>query len=113
MEIWGNYIRIGVNGTWGNARVKTQLVDMFEEEDQTLWQTTSGGTARKTKRAQFFSIGHTKETWVEGKEFQSDFNNATPASSGETCAKTAVNWNQAARSTPLSIIRCSVRQMPT
>lgn len=71
----GNYIRIGVNGTWGNARVKTQLVDMFEEEDQTFVADDIWGNGKKDKRAQFFSIGHTKETWVEGKEFQSDFNN--------------------------------------
>ena len=44
----GNYIRIGVNGTWGNARVKTQLVDMFEEEDQTFVADDIWGTARKT-----------------------------------------------------------------
>lgn len=57
------------------ARVKTQLVDMFEEEDQTFVADDIWGNGKKDKRAQFFSIGHTKETWVEGKEFQSDFNN--------------------------------------
>ena len=30
---------------------------------------------KKDKRAQFFTIGHTKETWVEGKAFQKTFEN--------------------------------------
>src|SRR5699024_5380358 len=58
----GNYIQIGVNGTWGNDRVKTQLVDMFEEEDQTFVADDIWGNGKKDKRAQIFSIGHTKET---------------------------------------------------
>lgn len=71
----GNYFKIGVNGTWGNARVKTQLLNLFDESDQTFNENDVWGNGKKDKRAQFFSIGHTKETWVEGKEFQGDFNN--------------------------------------
>lgn len=70
-----NYIQTGVNGTWGNARVKTQLVDKFEESDQTFNADDIWGSTKKDKRAQFFTINHTKETWVEGKSFQSNFNN--------------------------------------
>lgn len=71
-----NYYETGV-GTkgWGNARVKTQLVDKFNLEDQTFDTNDTWGDNKKDKRAQFFTIGHTKETWVAGKGFQKDFAN--------------------------------------
>ncbi|WP_448099538.1 RagB/SusD family nutrient uptake outer membrane protein [Polluticoccus soli] len=65
---------IGANG-WGNARVKTQLVDKFDISDQLFDINDTWGDKKKDKRAQFFTIGHTKETWVSGKPFQNDFNN--------------------------------------
>lgn len=65
---------IGANG-WGNARVKTQLVDKFDVSDQLFDVNDTWGDKKKDKRAQFFTIGHTKETWVSGKPFQNDFNN--------------------------------------
>lgn len=71
----GTYYPTGVNNSWGNARVKTQLINMFDTADQTFSQTDIWGNNKKDKRAQFFSIGHTKETWVDGKPFQKDFNN--------------------------------------
>lgn len=71
-----NYYETGI-GTkgWGNARVKTQLVDKFDLSDQLFDTADTWGDKKKDKRAQFFTIGHTKETWVEGKEFQKEFNN--------------------------------------
>lgn len=71
----GNYMKMGVSGTWGNARVKTALVDKFAEEDQSFDENDTWGDNKMDKRAQFFTIGHTKETWVDGKDFQKDFNN--------------------------------------
>ncbi|HMR84228.1 MAG TPA: RagB/SusD family nutrient uptake outer membrane protein [Niabella sp.] len=65
---------IGARG-WGNARVKTQLVDKFELADQTFNSNDTWGDNKKDKRAQFFTTGHTKETWVAGRSFQNDFNN--------------------------------------
>ncbi|MCE5174156.1 MAG: RagB/SusD family nutrient uptake outer membrane protein [Bacteroidales bacterium] len=71
-----NYFFTGV-GTkgWGNGRVKTQLVDLFDLSDQTFDVNDTWGDNKKDKRAQFFTIGHTKETWVTGKAFQKDFAN--------------------------------------
>ncbi len=71
-----NYYKTGI-GTkgWGNARVKTQLVDKFAVEDQTFDVNDTWGDNKKDKRAQFFSIDHTKETWIDGKSFQKDFSN--------------------------------------
>lgn len=65
---------IGTKG-WGNARVKTQLVDLFIPSDQVFDTKDTWGDNKKDKRAQFFSIGHTKETWVNGKVFQGTFSN--------------------------------------
>ncbi|NBA88594.1 RagB/SusD family nutrient uptake outer membrane protein [Emticicia sp. CRIBPO] len=73
--VMNNYYPLGVNNSWGNARVKTQLVDKFELTDQAFDPKDTWGDNKKDKRAQFFSIGHTKETWVAGKAFQRDFNN--------------------------------------
>ncbi|MCD2425571.1 RagB/SusD family nutrient uptake outer membrane protein [Niabella pedocola] len=71
-----NYYLTGIGARgWGNARVKTQLVDKFELSDQTFDATDTWGDNKKDKRAQFFTIGHTKATWVAGKSFQNDFNN--------------------------------------
>lgn len=65
---------IGSRG-WGNARVKTQLVNMFDLSDQTFDEADTWGDKKKDKRAQFFTIDHTKETWVDGKAFQKNFDN--------------------------------------
>lgn len=71
-----SYLKTGV-GTrgWGSARVTTQLVNLFDEEDQTFDVDDIWGNNKKDKRAQFFTVGHTKETWVEGKDFQGKFTN--------------------------------------
>jgi hypothetical protein len=71
-----SYLKTGV-GTrgWGNARVTTQLVDLFKSGDQTFDVNDIWGNNKKDKRAQFFSVGHTKETWVDGKDFQGTFTN--------------------------------------
>ncbi|EGK01453.1 RagB/SusD family nutrient uptake outer membrane protein [Dysgonomonas gadei] len=70
------YLKTGV-GTrgWGNARVTTQLVNLFESGDQTFDVNDIWENNKKDKRAQFFSVGHTKETWVDGKDFQGTFTN--------------------------------------
>lgn len=71
-----NYFKTGVGGNgWGNARVTTQLVNLFETGDQTFDTEDVWGNKKKDKRAQFFTIGHTKDTWVEGKDFQKTFEN--------------------------------------
>lgn len=76
------YYKTGVGARgWGNARVKTQLVDLFELSDQTFNPLDTWGDNKKDKRAQFFSIGKTKETWAANKAFQNDFN------SGYACIK--------------------------
>ncbi len=71
-----NYYLTGIGARgWGNARAKTQLLDKFAAADQTFNMTDTWGDSKNDKRAQFFSPGHTKETWVAGKAFQNDFNN--------------------------------------
>ena len=76
------YYKTGVGARgWGNARVKTQLVDLFELSDQAFNPLDTWGDNKKDKRAQFFSIGKTKETWAANKAFQNDFN------SGYACIK--------------------------
>ena len=71
-----NYYLTGIGARgWGNARVKTQLVNMFDATDQIFNVNDTWGDKKKDKRAQFFTIGHTKETWVVNKPFQNDFNN--------------------------------------
>ena len=70
------YLQTGVGSRgWGNARVTTQLVDLFETGDQTFDVNDIWGNNKKDKRAQFFTVGHTKETWVDGKDFQGTFTN--------------------------------------
>src|SRR5690606_15243187 len=59
----------------GNARATTQLVDKFELSDQAFDVSDTWGDNKKDKRAQFFTIGHTKETWKADNAFQNDFNN--------------------------------------
>lgn len=67
---------IGIaGGGWGNARVKTQLVDKFDPADQLYDVNDPWGDNKKDKRAQFYTVGHTKETWVSGKAFLNDFKN--------------------------------------
>ncbi len=74
--VMSNYYLTGIGARgWGNARVKTQLVDKFESTDQVFDATDTWGDKKKDKRAQFFTPGHTKETWIAGKAFQNDFNN--------------------------------------
>lgn len=73
--VMNNYYETGIGGRgWGNARMKSKLVDMFDVQDQTFDPKDTWGDNKKDKRAQFFTINHTKETWVEGKGFQKDFN---------------------------------------
>lgn len=75
-NIMNNYYLTGIGGRgWGNARVKTQLVDKFELSDQAFDVNDTWGDKKKDKRAQFFTIGHTKETWIAGKDFQKTFTN--------------------------------------
>lgn len=69
------YYSFGLSESWGNARVKTQLVNLFDEADQKFDTEDVWGNKKKDKRAQFFTIDHTKETWVDGKDFRKDFNN--------------------------------------
>lgn len=77
-----NYLKTGVGSRgWGNARVTTQLVNLFAESDQTFDENDIWGNNKKDKRAQFFTVGHTKETWVNGKGFQGTFTN------GYACTK--------------------------
>lgn len=77
-----NYFETGV-GTkgWGNGCAKITLVDKFELSDQTFDISDPWGDNKKDKRAQFFSIGHSKETWVDGKGYQANF------SQGYACIK--------------------------
>lgn len=73
--VMNNYYPTGVGARgWGNARVKTQLVNLFDVQDQTFDANDIWGNNKKDKRAQFFTIGHTKETWRSGQAFQNDFN---------------------------------------
>ena len=67
---------IGIaGGGWGNARLKTQLVNKFDPADQIFDVNDPWGDNKKDKRAQFYTIGHTKETWTNGKAFLNDFKN--------------------------------------
>ncbi|MFH6998547.1 RagB/SusD family nutrient uptake outer membrane protein [Flavobacterium sp. FlaQc-57] len=67
---------IGIaGGGWGNARLKTQLVNKFDPTDQLFDINDPWGDNKKDKRAQFYTIGHTKETWTNGKAFLNDFKN--------------------------------------
>lgn len=65
----------GMSDSWGNARLKTQLVDKFELSDQTFDPSDPLGDNKKDKRAQFYTTDHTKDTWVATKPFQGDFKN--------------------------------------
>lgn len=69
-----NYYATGV-GTrgWGNGRAKTTLVDKFAESDQLFDVNDTWGDNKMDKRAQFFSIDHTKKTWTDGKGFEKNF----------------------------------------
>lgn len=73
--VMNNFYKTGLSESWGNARVKTQLVNLFEPTDQIFDIDDVWGNRKKDKRAQFFTIDHTKETWKEGKDFQKDFYN--------------------------------------
>lgn len=67
---------IGIaGGGWGNARLKTQLVNKFDPTDQLFDVNDPWGDNKKDKRAQFYTIGHTKQTWTAGKAFLNDFKN--------------------------------------
>ncbi|MBF0577608.1 RagB/SusD family nutrient uptake outer membrane protein [Dysgonomonas sp. GY617] len=63
-------VHTGLSSSWGNARIKTQLVDMFDVSDQTFDEKDTWGDKKKDKRAQFYSTKHTKETWIVGSNFQ-------------------------------------------
>ncbi|HMP28024.1 MAG TPA: RagB/SusD family nutrient uptake outer membrane protein [Saprospiraceae bacterium] len=65
----------GMSEAWGNARVKTQLVDKFEISDQTFKTSDPWGDSKKDKRAQFYTVSHTKETWIAGSALRNDFTN--------------------------------------
>jgi hypothetical protein len=65
----------GMSDVWGNARLKTQLVDMFEATDQLFDESDPWGDSKKDKRAQFYTTGHTKETWEDGSALKNDFAN--------------------------------------
>lgn len=75
-------VHIGLSNSWGNARVKTQLVDMFTPADQTFDVNDPWGDNKKDKRAQFYTPKHTKETWIVGSNFQ-----ATKFENGYACLK--------------------------
>lgn len=60
-------------GGWGNARLKPQLIDKFELSDQLFKLTDPWGDTKKDKRAQFYTIGRTKNTWAAGKAFSNTF----------------------------------------
>lgn len=62
-------------GGWGNARIKTQLVNKFDSADQIFNVNDPWGDTKKDKRAQFYTVGRTKETWAPGKAFLNDFKN--------------------------------------
>lgn len=62
-------------GGWGNARLKSQLVDKFDPADQLFDVKDPWGDNKQDKRAQFYTIAHTKETWIQGKALLNDFKN--------------------------------------
>jgi starch-binding outer membrane protein, SusD/RagB family len=63
---------IGTQG-WGNARAKTNLVNLFDSSDQIFRTDDPWGDNKKDKRAQFFTVGHSKETWRAGRAFENTF----------------------------------------
>jgi hypothetical protein len=65
---------IGSRG-FGNARAKTNLIDKFVAADQMFVLNDTWGDRKSDKRAQFFTNGHTKETWRPNTAFQNDFTN--------------------------------------
>ena len=65
----------GMSEAWGNARLKTQLVDKFEVGDQLYNTNDPWGDNKKDKRAQFYTVNHTKETWIAGSALKNDFLN--------------------------------------
>ncbi|HAQ37698.1 MAG TPA: RagB/SusD family nutrient uptake outer membrane protein [Saprospirales bacterium] len=65
----------GMAEAWGNARLKTQFVDKFEVTDQVYNPSDPWGDNKKDKRAQFYTVNHTKETWIAGSALKNDFLN--------------------------------------
>lgn len=65
---------IGARG-FGNARAKPQLVDKFAAADQLFDRTDTWGDKKGDKRAQFYTIGRTKDTWRPNQAFSNDFTN--------------------------------------
>ncbi|WP_442589528.1 RagB/SusD family nutrient uptake outer membrane protein [Pedobacter sp. AW31-3R] len=63
---------IGTKG-WGNVRVKPQFVDKFDVADQTFNTADVWGNTKKDKRAQFFTIGHNKQTATATGSFSTLF----------------------------------------
>lgn len=65
---------VGTRG-FGNARAKTNLIEKFLPADQVFVESDTWGDKKSDKRAQFFTNGHTKETWRSNTAFQNDFTN--------------------------------------
>ncbi|HMO32929.1 MAG TPA: RagB/SusD family nutrient uptake outer membrane protein [Lacibacter sp.] len=71
-----NFYLTGVGSRgFGNARAKTNLIDKFAAADQLFVLNDTWGDNKSDKRAQFFTNGHTKETWRPNTAFQNDFTN--------------------------------------
>ncbi|MCH7402703.1 RagB/SusD family nutrient uptake outer membrane protein [Belliella kenyensis] len=71
-----NFYVTGIGArSWGNARAKTQLVEKFSPSDQIFDIEDTWGDKKADKRAQFFTEGHTKETWRSNQPFINDFTN--------------------------------------
>jgi hypothetical protein len=71
----------GMTEAWGNARLKTQFVDMFKPSDQPFDADDPWGDDKMDKRAQLYSgrvingnpVFHTKETWAPGQPLSNTF----------------------------------------
>lgn len=64
----------GLSEGWGNGRLKPQLVDKFAVSDQLFDANDPWGDKKMDKRAQFYTVGHSKETWVKDAAFANNFN---------------------------------------
>lgn len=69
-----SYFPTGVGSKgWANVRVLPQFVDKFDAADQTFDKADVWGTQKKDKRAQFFNIGHNKQTATSAGGFSTLF----------------------------------------
>lgn len=73
-----NYYETGVTDLWGNGTAKAAFVDLFDTSDQTFDENDTWGDNKKDKRAQFFTIDHTKETWQPDSVFKANFTYGYP-----------------------------------